>query len=88
MAAYSGVCIGAARSMPACSVPQRAPKPLVSRAPLTGRTAFGRAASAAAWRAAGLVGRGLHLRGGGLLGVALVAAGRQLPEALGGVGRR
>ena len=32
-AAYSGVPIGAARSIPACSVPQRIPKPLVSRAP-------------------------------------------------------
>ena len=52
MAAISGVRMGAARSMPACSVPQRAPKVLVSRAPVTGRTALGRAASAAACAAA------------------------------------
>ena len=44
----SGVRMGAARSIPACRVPQREPKPLVSRAPFTGATTFGRAASAAA----------------------------------------
>ena len=73
--------------MPACSVPQRTPKLLVSRAPATGRTAFGRAASAAA-AAAAWSAVGLRLRGGGLLGVPLVAAGGQLSEPLGGARRR
>jgi hypothetical protein len=43
--------------MPACRVPHRAPKPLVSLAPLTGSTALGRAASAAAAAAAAAAAR-------------------------------
>src|SRR4051794_14399152 len=56
MAAYSGVSIGAARSMPQCMVPQRMQKQVVRRAPLTGSTALGRAASRAAASADGALG--------------------------------
>ena len=72
--------------MPACSVPQRAPKVLVSRAPVTGRTASGGPPRQRPRAAGGLVGRVLHLSGGSLLGAPLVAADRELPEPLGGVG--
>src|SRR4051794_12531011 len=47
-AAYSGVRIGAARSIPQWKVPQREQKQLVYRAPWIGRTNLGRAASRAA----------------------------------------
>src|SRR4051794_9806425 len=47
-AAYSGVRIGAARSIPQWKVPQREQKQLVYRAPWIGSTNLGRAASRAA----------------------------------------
>src|SRR3954454_11269632 len=47
-AAYSGVRIGAARSIPQWKVPQREQKQLVYRAPWIGRTNLGRAGSPAA----------------------------------------
>src|SRR3954451_441570 len=47
-AAYSGVRIGAARSIPQWKVPHREQKQLVYRAPWIGRTNLGRAAPPAA----------------------------------------
>ena len=79
--------MGAARSIPAWTVPQREPKPLVSRAPLTGSTALGRAASAAAATAA-LSASSLDLRCGSLFGVAGVPAHGELTQPIGRVDRR